>query len=308
MASWKKIFFLTLAIVPIMGVLSLMVLSTFFRNPEKRVEYHAPNSVATPIVAKQPIQELRQKIILLFHPQSRLLPQPTGAELQRQADEELAQANMRNLECMNVSYLDTKKVADCQKLAEENFAAALSPQPPQTVTSSQFRFMVEDANDLVGSLNDPYFPMIQSQIFVYESRGFKDTDALLKQYLAQKSEERKNDLWLTEDRFTSSDNSMGAFQRTIPNALRKFQLTSEYTYKGAPVLGTSDYIIHFRSLDSETTQIELIPLLPRILAGVRFEDGCHAAYCPRFDYDLRPVDRYDAERIELSDYIKTHVQ
>lgn len=305
----KKLLLIIVGLLPVVIVLSMILLPIILGNPKKTIVYHASEKVYTPFVISEPLPAVREKIVRLFDPNSELVSQPTFQEKQRAEDSILDANNMKNLECLTLVSPSAEKKAECAKLAEENIlkATRLVSDPP--VRESQFHFSVKTTNELEkGYEGDaPYNYNLRSLVFVYETRGFMDTDTVLKNYLARDQQNRENDLWLSKDALSiGSENFLSS--QLKESELKNFQLTSEYTYRGEPVMGTSDYVLELKALDVETTEISVLPLFPRVLAGTRFESGCHASYCPRFVHDLRPVEKYDNERISLMEYLSAHLK
>lgn len=305
----KKPLLIIVGLLPVVIVLAMILLPIILDNPKKTIVYHASEKVYKLLVISEPLPVVREKIIRLFDPNSELVSQSTFQEKQRAEDAILDANNMKNLECLTLVSPSAEKKAECGKLAEENIEKATRPATDPPVRESQFHFSVKTANELEkGYEGDaPYNYNLRSLVFVYEKRGFLDTDAILKNYLAQDQQNRKNDLWLSKDILSiGSENFLSA--QLKESELKNFQLISEYTYRREPVMGSSDYILELEALDAGKTEISVSPLLPRVLAGTRFESGCHASYCPRFVHDLRPVEKYDNERSSLMEYLSSHLK
>ena len=305
----KKFLLVTFGLLPVLGILAVVLLPLLLGNPKKEIAYHASEKVYTPLIISETLPVVREKIIRLLDPNSELVSQLTFQEKQQVENAILNTHNKKNIECMTLVSPSAEKKSECAQLVRENMAKATRHVSEQLVRDPQFHFSVKTPGELEkGYEGDvPYNYNLRSLVFIYETRGFADTDAVLKNYLALDRKIREHDLWLSKDALgMGSENSLSS--QLKESELENFHLTNEYTYYGKPVLGTSDYILELKSVDVGRTEINVQPLFPRVLAGTRFESGCHALYCPRFVYDLHPVEKYDDERISLKDYLSAHLK
>lgn len=305
----KKFLLVSLGLLPVLGILALVLLPLLLGNPKKEIAYHASEKVYTPLIISETLPVVREKIIRLLDPNSELVSQPTFQEKQQVEDAILNANNKRSIECMTLVSPSAEKKAECAQLVQENMAKATRPVSEQLVREPQFHFSVKTSSELEKGYegDTPYNYNLRSLVFIYETRGFTDTDTILKNYLALDRKMREHDLWLSKDALSMSGENFLSSQLK-ESKLKNFHPTNEYTYYGKPVLGTSDYILELKSLDIGRTEIDVQPLFPRVLAGTRFESGCHASYCPRFVYDLHPVEKYDDERISLKDHLSAYLK
>ena len=299
-----------LASAPAVIVLGLVGLTLFYSNPNKLLTHHPQAETRLSLTVALPVLEVREKIIRLLDPSSSLVEQPTPEQRQAQENAELDARNQENLKCLAVKSSDTQQKTKCARLVEVNMVQVLQPAPSAAGSKqSDFHFSVKAGSELRRGYDgdEPYNYNLRGLVFLYERRGFERVDTVLRNYLAQEEKVRESDLWLSEDAIgMSMDDSRSSSLKE--QELEKFYPTDEYTYQGKPVLGTSDYIVELRSLDATTTEITIKPLFPRVLAGSRFETSCHAFYCPRFVYDLQPVEKYDVERTALKEYLSDNLR
>lgn len=306
MPLWIKVVGVAIASGTVLVVLGLVVLTLFYSNPRKTLTYHALQDSYTSLTVALPVEVVREKIIRLFDPFSTLVSQPTPEQRQAYENMELV---MNNLECLTLIAGDTEKQAKCEALAQANLGLAIQPTAGPGTDQVTFDFTVKAGSELRRGYDgdEPYNYNIRSLVFAYETRGLMGVDTVLKKYLTQDEKMREHDLWLAEDATSMSmDNSRSSSLKE--SELEKFRPTGEYMYRGRSVVGTSDYILQIKPIDVMTTEVVITPLLPRVLAGTRFESGCHAFYCPRFVHDLRPVNRFDEERAALREYLSTHLK
>jgi hypothetical protein len=296
MFQWIKCIFLALALIPVLGILFLFLASSFLKNPQRTIVYHPPSQAYSAATVSLPLPIVREKIILLIDPSSALLSQPTLAEREAQESDTFEKRNAEALKCLIGT---EQEQSDCQQLADATQEDAVAPSPK--IFQSPDRFSI----DSIAKLREME-QLSYSATFNYEQRGFLNTGAVLEKYLAQSVEETKNDLWLSEDIDLSGD--LLSMRDTTHLNYGKYAPLEEYTVSGKGVFGTSDYIIHLKAINENQTQIDLIPLFPRIIVGKRYEDSMHAGIAPRFIYDVRPVEKFDEERIKILQMITQNIQ
>ncbi len=285
----------------------LPTIAVLYRSPVKDIQYmpQAPYPpIIIPFIIPLTPSIVRTKIIALIDPHSALLPGESSAERIIREASELDTHNKRALDC--ILGTDKSIVEKCKQESRTAREELMHVKARDTM-QKKFTFKVLSASKLDNDFDLYFGPLIEG----YSRRNFASTDLPLLAYLAQPKEERSNDLWFSEDALNiSADNFIEypAVSITDTLALKKYAITGEYLHNGAPAFGTSDYIIRLATTTGGGTSIDVVALFPRILAGKRYEDGCHAMICPRFVYDLRPVERFDAERIALLNYIALSIK
>ena len=282
----------------------------------QKLEYHPPQGAYAPVVIPLPLAEVRTHIIGVIDPTSELIPQLSPEEQQKKEHDALAQHNMEALNCLAAS--DKATIAQCKarstalsdcinsaKNAGDIDDCTAGTDKSTREGREKWPFQIFAVNELEQSTSS----LAQSYAYLTElntTRGFAHTDSALHAYLTVPQAERIDDFVLSEDHIDMASDGFIKVNKDFVStqSLRKYRVIDEYTWKGRPVLATSEYIVRLRTLSPSQTEVDILPIFPRVLAGEHLETGCHGGICPRMVYDLRPVEQFNAERMELSLYIK----